>query len=104
MSQFYTSFADSSSSIDFGEKGMCWHSQFLFDTDKVSLAAYLWNDLRVNSDEIERQIHEINFPIHRTKIQFLNWVCQAVSSPVFPTINFMQQVRFFFGLCYLYSN
>ncbi len=72
MSQFYTSFADGSISIDFWENGMCWHCQFLFDTDKVSLAAYLWNDLRVNSDEIEKQISEIRFPVQRKKIEISN--------------------------------
>lgn len=72
MSQFLTSFADGSISIDFWENGMCWHSQFLFDTDKVSLAAYLWNDLRVNSDEIEKQISEIKFPVERKKIEISN--------------------------------
>lgn len=72
MSQFYTSFADGSTSIDFWENGMCWHSQFLYDKDKVSLAAYLWNDLRFNSDEIERQIPEIQFPIERKRIEISN--------------------------------
>jgi hypothetical protein len=72
MSQFLTSFADGSISIDFWENGMCWHSQFLFDADKVSLAAYLWNDLRLNSDEIEKQISEIKFPIQRKKIEISN--------------------------------
>jgi hypothetical protein len=72
MSQFLTSFQDGSISIDFWENGICWHSQFLFDTDKVSLAAYLWNDLRMSSDEIEKQISEIKFPISRKKIELSN--------------------------------
>lgn len=72
MSQFYTSFEDGSISMDFWENGMCWHSQFLFNIDKVTLAAYLWNDLRVNSDEIEKQISEIKFPVQRKKIEISN--------------------------------
>lgn len=99
MSQFYTSFADGSISIDFWENGMCWHSQFLFDTDKVSLAAYLWNDLRANSDEIERQIAEIKFPVKRKKIEinnreYIKWHWQdAVDKAEFRSKNDIELVR-----------
>lgn len=64
--------------IDFWENGMCWHGQYLPNEDKVSLALYLWNDLRLNSNEIEKEIPEIQFPASRKKIEagnqeYISW-------------------------------
>ncbi len=72
MSQFTSLADDGSIHIDFWENGICWHSQTLPNTQKVSLATYLWNDLRFNSDEIERQIPEIQFSLKRKKIEISN--------------------------------
>lgn len=68
-SQIYSSFADDSISIDFWENGVCWHSAFLKDISKVSLALYLWNDIRTSSDRIEHEIPELKFPVKRKKIE-----------------------------------
>lgn len=72
MSQFTSLADDGSIHIDFWENGICWHSQTLPNNQKVSLASYLWNELRFNSDEIERQIPEIQFPLKRKKIEISN--------------------------------
>lgn len=72
MSQFTNLMGDGSIHIDFWENGICWHSQTLAGSEKVSLATYLWNELRLNSDEIETQIPEIKFPLKRKKIEISN--------------------------------
>lgn len=72
QSQIMTGFEDGSISIDFWENGICWHSQFLRDLQTVTLAAYMWNDLRENSDVIEKQIPLIHFPEQRKQIEISN--------------------------------
>jgi hypothetical protein len=72
QSQIMTGFEDGSISIDFWENGICWHSQFLKDLETVTLVAYLWNDLRENSDAIEKQVSLIHFPEKRKQIEISN--------------------------------
>lgn len=72
QSQIFTGSADGSTTIDFWENGMYWHSQALSDLSQVTIAIYLWNDLRTDSHEIEKEIPEIKFPLSRKKIEIAN--------------------------------
>ena len=72
QSQIMTGFIDGPISIDFWENGICWHSQFSTDLPAVTLAADLWNDIRENSDFIEKQIPLFRFPEKRKQIEKSN--------------------------------
>lgn len=72
QSQIMTGFEDGSISVDFWENGICWHSQLFNNLQTVTLAVYLWNDLRENSDFIEKKISLVRFPEQRKQIEKSN--------------------------------
>ena len=72
QSQIYSFPDDNLVSIDFWENGICWHSQSNIDIPKATLAIYLWNDLRTNSIEIEKEIPDIRFSESRKRIEISN--------------------------------
>ncbi|MDF2188435.1 hypothetical protein [Paraflavitalea sp. CAU 1676] len=69
QSQIFTGLEDGSTSIDFWENGICWHSQLLTKVTDAALAAYLWNDVRANSTFIEKEISTICFIEGRKQIE-----------------------------------
>lgn len=78
QSQIITGFEDGSISVDFWENGICWHSQFLKDISIATIAVYLWNDIRENSNFIEKEISLVQFSDKRKQIemssqQYIKW-------------------------------
>lgn len=72
QSQIQLGYVDGSISADFWENGICWHSQFFKDISSLTLAVYLWNDLRESSSFIEKKVPSVIFPDKRKQIEISN--------------------------------
>lgn len=68
--------------IDFWENGMKWLGVDNVTDDRVkAILLHFWLELRLNSEEIERRVPGIEFPVSRKKIEegeesFLDWYWQ----------------------------
>lgn len=68
--------------LDFWENGMKWLGVDLVENERVrAILLHFWLELRLNSDEIEARVPNIQFPLSRKKIEegeasFLDWYWQ----------------------------